>query len=64
MWQSGDQNAICRATLMMMSSDRDDDVGLLRVMKNQCQFGVMRREKRDVSKALCRDGGCRRENSL
>ena len=55
---------ICLATLMMMNSDRHDDVGLLKVMKNQCQFGAMMREKRDVSKALYHDGGCRRENSL
>ena len=50
--------------MMMMNSDRDDDVGLLKVMKNQCQFGAMRREKGAVSKALYRDGGCRREKSL
>ena len=62
--QSGDQNVIGQTTEMMMSSDRDDDEELLKVMKSQCQFGVMMREKRDVSKALCHYVGCRRENSL
>ena len=58
MRRSGDQSASGRATLMMMNSDLDDE-GLLKVMKNQRQFGVMRREKGDVSKALYRGVGCR-----